>query len=247
MKVIGVIPSRYGSSRFPGKPLADICGKPMVWWVFKRAMDVKRFDEIYVATDDERVADCCDSFSIPYIMTSKDHINGTERVAEVAERIVADVYITLQGDEPLIEPRNVNMLIDVMLNEPDVDCVTLKTAYRDPVDVINGTTPKVVSDLKGNVMLFTRSPVPYPKAAIGYTIYKPMGLYGFRREALIQYLNLCIGPIEKAEDIELLRFIENGIKVRIIETESKTIAVDTPKDLEKVRMIISRGERETKT
>lgn len=244
MKIVGVIPSRYGSSRFPGKPLADICGKPMLWWVYNQAIKVNQFDEIYVATDDERILSCCKELEIPCLLTSREHINGTERVAEVAEKIVADIFITMQGDEPLMEPFNIEKIINLMISDSDIQCATLKTAYHDPVDVINSTTPKVVSDLQGNVMLFTRSPVPYPKSSLNYKIFKPMGLYGFRKNALLSYRGLKIGPVEKAEDIELLRFIENGIKVRIIETESKTIAVDTPKDLEKVRMIISRGERE---
>ncbi|MPM16845.1 3-deoxy-manno-octulosonate cytidylyltransferase [bioreactor metagenome] len=173
-------------------------------------------------------------------MTWKEHKNGTERVAEVAENIAGDVYITLQGDEPLIEPYNIDKIIDLMISDSNIECATLKTAYQNPVDIINGTTPKVVSDLQENVMLFTRSPVPYPKSSIDYKIFKPMGLYGFKRGALRIYRKLNIGPIEKAEDIELLRFIENGIKIRIIETESETVAVDTPKDLERVREIVEK-------
>lgn len=238
MKIIGIIPARYNSSRFPGKPLADINGKPMIWWVYKRAVDAGRFDNIYVATEDNRIVDYCNKYGISSIMTSSEHKNGTERVSEVAKQIDADIYITIQGDEPLIEPDNINKIIDLMIQDASIQCATLKTPYENPVDVINGTTPKVVSNLNDNVMLFTRSPVPYPKSSINYIIYKPMGLYGFRKEALELYSNLIIGPVEKAEDIELLRFIENGYNVRIIETKSNTVAVDTPKDLDKVRMII---------
>ncbi len=241
MKIIGVIPSRYESSRFPGKPLADICGKPMVWWVYNQAIKVSQFDEIYVATDDERILNCCKEFSIPCLLTSKEHVNGTERVAEVADITDADIYITLQGDEPLMESFNIEKIINLMMSDSNIQCATLKTAYHDPVDVINCTTPKVVSDLQGNVMLFTRFPVPYPKASLNYKIFKPMGLYGFRRSALLSYSGLEMGPIEKAEDIELLRFIENGIKIRIEETQSQTVAVDTPKDLQRVRDILTRS------
>lgn len=240
MKIVGVIPARYKSSRFPGKPLADICGKPMIYWVHDRARQVERFDEIYVATEDERIVECCEGFGISSILTSPEHKNGTERVSELSKYIDADIYITIQGDEPLTEPHNINKIIDLMTLDESILCATLKTPYTNPVDVINGTTPKVVSNLMEDVMLFTRSPVPYPKSSIDYTIYKPIGIYGFRKKALELYPKLTIGPIEKAEDIELLRFIENGYKVRIINTESDTVAVDTPKDLERIRMMIDK-------
>ncbi len=238
MKIIGVIPARYKSSRFPGKPLADICGKPMIWWVYNRVKEVKRLDKIYVATDDEKIIDCCNKFTIPCLLTSEAHRNGTERVAEVADKVVADIYINIQGDEPLIEPHNIDKIIDMMVLHPEVQCATLKMACDNPIDVINETTTKVVSDLHGDVILFTRSPVPYPKSSVNYTIFKAIGLFGYRREALDTYRKLEIGPIERAEDIELLRFVENGIKIRIEETQSGSIAVDTPKDLDRVCAII---------
>jgi len=234
MKIVGVIPARFASSRFPGKPLADICGKPMIWWVYQNARKAEKLDEIFVATDDERIEEKCRSYEIPVIMTSVKHINGTERLSEVASKVVADIYVTIQGDEPLLEEATISTVIDIILSDERIPCATLKTPYYDPVDVINSTTPKVVTDMKDNVLLFTRSPVPYPKASLGYVIYKPIGVYAFRRDALLLYSNLAIGPLEQIEEIELLRFIEHGIKIKIGTINSKTVAVDTEKDLERV-------------
>lgn len=239
MKIIGVIPARYQSSRFPGKPLADICGRPMVWWVYHRAKLVDKLDEVLVATDDKRIQDVCSQYDIPSIMTSVNHKNGSERLSEVAEKTDGDIYVTIQGDEPLLEPSTINKVIDTIMSEPQIPCATLKTAYHNPVDVINGTTPKVVTDLNDDILLFTRAAVPYPKAALDYIIYKPIGVYAFKRDMLLKYGKLEMGPLEKAEEIELLRLVEHGYKIRISEVNSETVAVDTYKDLERVRKFIT--------
>ncbi|GIP55875.1 3-deoxy-manno-octulosonate cytidylyltransferase [Paenibacillus vini] len=235
MNIIGVIPSRYSSSRLPGKPLADICGRPMVWWVYQRAKMVKRLKDVYVATDDVRIAEVCDQYGIKHIMTSQSHSNGTERVAEVAEIIEADIYVTIQGDEPLLEPSDIEAVIDTILSEDNIPCATLKTEYKNPVDVVNGTTPKVVCDVNEDILLFSRAPIPYPKASLDYKYYKPIGVYAFKREVLKYYSSLERGRIERIEDIELLRLVENGVKIRVGEVRSDTVAVDTEKDLERVR------------
>lgn len=238
MKILGVIPARFGSSRLEGKPLMDICGKPMVWWVYQQAQKVSQLSEVLVATDDERIQSVCNSFSIPSILTSKDCENGTERVAEVARKIKADMYVTIQGDEPLIEPQTIEALIRLMISNSDVQCATLKTKFVNPVDVVNATTPKVVTDNENNIVLISRSPIPYPKAALEFDYYKPLGVYAFRSEAISKYTSLKKGLLEKAEEIELLRFIENGMPIRIGEVVSSSIAVDTMKDLQRVRKII---------
>ena len=238
MKIIGVIPARFQSSRFPGKPLADICGKPMIWWVYNRARQVKRLDEVIVATDDNRIIDACEKNKIPAMMTSSEHRNGSERLSEVAKKTDGDIYVTIQGDEPLLEPSTIDKVLDTIFSEQGIPCATLKTAYHNPVDVINGTTPKVVTDLKGDILLFTRAAVPYPKAALDYVIYKPIGVYAFKRDVLLKYGELEMGPLEKAEEIELLRLVEHGYKIRIAEVDSETVAVDTFKDLERVRTYI---------
>lgn len=239
MKVIGVIPARYQSSRLPGKPLADICGKPMIWWVYQRAIKVNRLDEVYVATDDTRIETACQEYDIPVIMTSKNHPTGSDRLAEVARLIEADIYVTIQGDEPLLEPDTIETVLDVILSEPDIPCATLKTPYKNPVDVVNGTTPKVVCDLNEDILLFSRAPIPYPKASLDYIYYKPIGVYAFKRDTLLMYGNLPRGRIESIEDIELLRLVENGVKIRTGIVQSDTVAVDTEKDLNRVRKYIA--------
>jgi 3-deoxy-manno-octulosonate cytidylyltransferase (CMP-KDO synthetase) len=231
MKILGVIPSRYQSSRLPGKPLKDICGRPMVWWVYNLARQVAGLTEVVVATDDKRIVEACDAYAIPNIMTSVECPTGTDRVAEVAEKMKADIYITIQGDEPLLEPSVIQTLIDLIKSDDSIPCATLKTVFKNPVDVVNGTTPKVVTDKNGDILLFSRSPIPYPKASLDYVYYKPMGVYAFRPEVLRLYQSLERGDIEKVEDIELLRLVENGVKIRIKEVHSRTVAVDTEKDL----------------
>ena len=242
MRIIGVIPARYNSSRFPGKPLADICGYPMVWWVFQQAKQVGRLDEVYVATDDKRIEAVCKQYDIPVVMTSDKHKNGTERLGEVATKIEADYYITIQGDEPLLEPKTIEAVIDIISADSDVPCATLKTAFHDPVDVVNGTTPKVVVDINDDILLFSRAPIPYPKGALDYVYYKPIGVYAFKRDTLLYYASLPMGNIERIEEIELLRLVENGVKIRVAIVDSDTVAVDTEKDLERVRNFIKNRE-----
>lgn len=247
MKIIGVIPARYESTRLPGKPLADICGKPMIWWTYNQAIKVSRLDEVFVATDDLRIEEICNQYDIPMIMTSSLHATGTDRLCEVANKIYADIYITIQGDEPLLEPDTIEKVIDVILSEPQIPCATLKTPYVNPVDVVNNTTPKVVCDLNGDILLFSRSPIPYPKSSLDYTYYKPIGVYAFKRDILLQYGHLKRGVIESIEDIELLRLVENGVKIRVGVVESNTIAVDTPKDLERIRRFLRGGGGSSKS
>ena len=238
MRIVGVIPARYGSSRFQGKPLAMICGKPMIQRVYERASLVKRLDEVYVATDDVRIETCCKQKNIPVIMTSTEHRNGSERLSEVARKIIADIYVTIQGDEPLLEPSTIDKVIDTIMESDDIPCATLKTAFHNPVDVVNTTTPKVVTDLNDDILLFSRSAIPFPNGALDYIFYKAIGVYAFRRQTLLDYGDLSMGPIERAEGIELLRLVEHGYKVRIREVASDTVAVDTPKDLKRIEDFI---------
>lgn len=234
MHIVGIIPARYQSSRLPGKPLKDICGKPMIWWVFQQAKKNARLDEVYVATDDKRIMDVCQSYDIPCIMTDVNHKNGSERLSEVAQHIEADIYVTIQGDEPLVEPETMDVVIDIMLSDENIPCATLKTPFHNPVDVVNGTTPKVVCDINDDILLFSRAPIPYPKGALDYIYYKPIGIYAFRRPVLLTYGQLPMGRIERIEEIELLRLVENGYKIRVGIVDSETIAVDTEKDLMRI-------------
>ena len=240
MKIIAVIPARYESSRFHGKPLANICGKLMIERVYLQAKKVKEFDEIYVATDDDRIMDACKERHVNCIMTSKAHRTGTDRVGEVAEKKTADLYVNIQGDEPLIEPDTIRKAILPFLEVPntDIQVTNLMTEIKDPVDLINNTVPKVIASRDGRGIFLTRSAAPYPKGKIDAKYYKQVCVYGFRPEALNFYCEYGKkygkAKIEAIEDIEILRFIENGYRVQYLEVDSETIAVDTPNDLERV-------------
>ncbi len=242
MKIVGVIPARYESSRFPGKPLADICGKPMIWWVYHQCLKVEELSEVYVATDDARIEKACMENGINVIMTSDKHRTGTDRVGEVARKIEADLYVNIQGDEPLLEPKTIQAAITPFYTDDSLQITNLMTKINDPVDVVNFTVPKVITNEEGIGIYLTRATAPYPKGSIDYAFYKQVCVYGFKPAALQFYCQYGEkhgkAKIEKIEDIEILRFIENGYKVQYIEVESDTVAVDTWNDLEKVRKII---------
>lgn len=242
MKIIGVIPARYKSSRFPGKPLADICGKPMIWWVYQQCKKVEDFTEVYVATDDEQIYKTCKSLDVEVVMTSESHRTGTDRIGEVAKKIPADLIVNIQGDEPLLEPDTIRAAIQPFYENPDLQISNLMTRITDPVEVVNFTVPKVITNKDGIGVYLTRSTAPYPKGSIDYSYYKQVCVYGFKPEALQFYCDYGMkygkAKVEEIEDIEILRFIENGYRVQYIEVASETVAVDTPNDLEKVRKIV---------
>lgn len=235
MHIIGVIPARFKSSRFEGKPLADIHGKPMIWWVYQQVSKVTLIDEVYIATDDLRIENVCKELNLKVLMTSSNHATGTDRVCEVATIINADIILNIQGDEPMIEPENIERAIYPLIENNDLLVTNLMTKIKNPLDLINITVPKVVTNREGIAIYLSRSPVPYPKGNLDTSYYKQVCVYGFRPEALRFFSNTQRGEIEIIEDIDLLRFIENGFKVQFIEVDSNTIAVDTPLDLELVR------------
>lgn len=243
MKIIGVIPARYQSSRFPGKPLADICGKPMIWWVYQQCLKVEDFDEVYVATDDDKIFNACTELGVKVIMTADTHRTGTDRIGEVARKIPADLIVNIQGDEPLLEPATIKAAIKPFYHNPDLQISNLMTKITDPIDVVNCTVPKVITNKDGIGVYLTRATAPYPKGSLDYAYYKQVCVYGFKPEALQFYCDYGMtygkAKVEAVEDIEILRFIENGYKVQYIEVDSETVAVDTPNDLAKVRAIVS--------
>ena len=214
MKIIGVIPARYKSSRFPGKPLADIAGKPMIYWVYQQCKKVDDFDEVYVATDDELIFDTCKELGVEVIMTSDTHRTGTDRIGEVAMKIPADLIVNIQGDEPLIEPETIRQAILPFYDNPDLQISNLMTKIKDPVDVVNFTVPKVIVNKENIGVYLTRATSPYPKGSIDYSYYKQVCVYGFKPEALKFYCDYGMkygkARVEAIEDIEILRFIENG-------------------------------------
>lgn len=243
MKIIGVIPARFQSSRFEGKPLADILGKPMIWWVYQQAKQVTELSEVYVATDDERIEQVCKTLNINVILTSKKHKTGTDRIGEVAKLVKADLYVNIQGDEPMIEPETIKKAILPFFQDETLQITNLMTKISDPVDVINCTIPKVITNKENIGIYLTRSASPYPKGKLNYSYFKQVCVYGFKPEALEFFCKSERGKIEEIEDIEILRFIEAGYKVKYVEVTSETIAVDTKKDLDKViNLMISRSK-----
>lgn len=246
MKIIGVIPARWKSSRFPGKPLADICGKPMIWHVYSQCMKVDDFDSVYVATDDAKIFEACESLGVNVVMTSDSCMTGMDRVGEVARKISADLFVNIQGDEPLIEPETIKKAITPFYDDEALQVTNLMTRIKNPVDAVNPTIPKVITSREGIGIFLTRSAAPYPKGRIDYAYYKQVCVYGVRPSALEFFCDygkrFGKAEVESVEDIEILRFIENGYRVKYVEVDSDSIAVDTPKDLEKVIAIFAENE-----
>lgn len=239
MKIIGVIPARYKSSRFPGKPLADICGKPMIWWVYQQVKKVEEINEVYVATDDQRIFEACEQEKLKVIMTSDSCPTHLERLYEFSTKIDADFYININGDEPLIESKCIKDLIPNGIDPSDDYIANGMMILNDPIDAIDSSKIKVAVDMQGYCMYMARSPIPFPKGRGDYQLKKFVGVQCYTKKALNFINETKRGFLEGVEDIDEFRFLENGHKIKMILTEANTLAVDTPKDLEKVRKIIS--------
>lgn len=239
MKIIAVIPARYGSSRFEGKPLADLSGSPMVAWVYHRVMQSDLIDEVYVATDDERIAAACEAHGLAYFMTSPDHVTSTERVNEVAEKVDADLYICVNGDEPLIDIRMVEAIIPPEKPSAEIYVANLTSAMTKPSQVIDPTNIKIVFSSTGHAQFMSRAPIPYPKGNLDFAYYKHIGVLIYNKAALSFFAATPRGRNEAIEDINELRFIENGVRLIMVEVENGDgLSVDTPKDLAAVRTIV---------
>ncbi len=240
--VIAVIPARYRSTRFPGKPLSDIHGKPMIVRVYEAVAKCSIFDWITVATDDERISDVCDANNIPWIFTSSDHPTGSDRVAEVARLIESKIYVNIQGDEPMLEAKVIEAAVHPLLADVDeaISVTNLAALISNPGEAIDSNVIKVGFNHTGKAIYLSRLPIPYPKAADEARYYKQVCVYGFRKSALEAFANLPQGPLERSEGIELLRFIEHGIPVQFHIVESESISVDTPDDLERVNAIFEK-------
>lgn len=239
MKILGVIPARYQSSRLPGKPIVDICGKPMIWWVYQQALKVKEFEKVVVATDDERIKKVCDELGMNCEMTSKDGNCLIDRLHELSERYDYDYYVSMNGDEPLIEGENVQYVLpdNAYNHQPIVR--GLMRVFKDPVEVIDPGNMKIVCNKDGKLIYISRSPIPYPHKTGMFTYKKYVGIECYNKKALDFYASTEPGPIEKIEDLGTLRFLENGIDVYYNLVESASLSVDTQRDLEKVRKIMS--------
>ncbi|WP_442489817.1 3-deoxy-manno-octulosonate cytidylyltransferase [Halomonas litopenaei] len=238
MNVRIVIPARYGSSRLPGKPLADIGGKPMIQHVFERATTIKGVAGVIVATDDERVLSAVESFGGQAIMTDPDHQSGTDRLVEVSRAFDADIFVNIQGDEPLFRPEDVEKLIDCMAADESVDVATLYHNI-DSAEARNPNSVKLVVNAKGDALYFSRSAIPYDRDGDGASFRKHIGIYSYRRSVLDQYGELEQPMLEAAEKLEQLRLLHAGFKIRTVEVEEAAAGVDTPECLERVRALVS--------
>ena len=241
MKFLGVIPSRYASTRLEGKPLKDICGHTMVEWVYKRALKSK-LDGVVVATDDERIVDEVKSFGGNVILTRKDHINGTSRIAEVCETYTDyDVIVNIQGDEPLIEPDMINSIIDSFVEDNTIPMSTLKYKLTDMAEIENPNAVKVVTDKNDFAIYFSRSVIPYPRNLNMDNYYKHVGIYGYKRDFVMEYAKMASTPLELSAYFHPLRVFETGYKIKVLETPYKIIGVDTQEELERVREYITKN------
>lgn len=237
-KSVIIIPARYASSRLPGKPLADIHGKPMIQHVYEKALQVPEANEVIVATDDQRVFDVVASFGGRVIMTSTEHSSGTDRLVEVMQKISADIYLNIQGDEPLIRPADLSLLLKEMQQDESIEVGTLCHAVSVD-EAANPNYVKVIRDHNNNAIYFSRSLIPYPRNK-EHTLYlKHIGTYAYRNSVLARYTNLPTSELEQSESLEQLRLLSVGISIRVIQVEPTGPGVDTPKCLERVKAIMA--------
>lgn len=240
MKILGVIPARYASSRLPGKPLADILGKPMVWWVYQAAKQSPLLNDLVVATDDKRILAVCKEYGMNAVMTRADHDTPTARIQEVSCLIQADLYLQIMGDEPLIDPKAFELILPKTLPDDPYYVAGVTNRMEHPADVIDFSNQKVVCNARREILLISRSPIPYPKGTADFEYEKITGIQLFSKKALDFYAATPKSALEKAEENDLMRFIENGHTVHAVLSPYKTVSVDTPKDVDIVCDILKK-------
>jgi 3-deoxy-manno-octulosonate cytidylyltransferase (CMP-KDO synthetase) len=240
MKIVCVIPARMGSSRFPGKPLAKIVGRPMIEHIYWRCLMCKALDEVYVATCDQEIAEATRIFGGRAIMTSSSHQRASDRVAEVAQHIKADIFVLVQGDEPMIYPKMIDLALGPLLNDPNVLCVNLAASIQSEQEFNDPNTIKVVMAKNGDALYFSREPIPTrQRLAFGqFPAYKQVCVIPFRRDFLLRYTALEPTPLEQAESIDMLRALEHGYPIRLVRSDFITQSVDTPEDLARVEALM---------
>lgn len=241
IKVVVVIPARYLSTRLPGKPLVSLAGKPMIQRVYERVRLAQRVDRVIVATDDERIVKAVEGFGGEARMTRADHRTGTERVAEVAAREEAELFVNVQGDEPLLDPVAVDTAVASLREEPAASIATVATPIKTPADIMDPNVVKTVLDFDGNALYFSRAPVPWVRdtaSKIQVRHLKHLGLYVFQREALLEYPTLPQGELERSEQLEQLRWLENGWKIRVAEVAHDAVSVDVAEDVARVEKLL---------
>ena len=239
MRAIGVIPARYGSTRFPGKPLANILGKPMIQHVWERASRAKTLEKVIIATDDERILKKAKEFGAEAVLTSPSLSSGTERVAEAAKDLEVDIVANVQGDEPLIEPQAIDEAIKSLINNPKIPMATLAYRMIKKKEIEDPNVVKVVFDKDNFALYFSRSPIPFSKEYRS-PFYKHLGLYIYRKEFLLKLAKMDPSSLEKIEGLEQLRVLENDYRIKVVETEYDSVGVDTPEDLERVKALLQK-------
>jgi 3-deoxy-manno-octulosonate cytidylyltransferase (CMP-KDO synthetase) len=253
LAIVAIIPARFGSTRLPGKPLSDIHGQPMVQRVHERVRRASRIDRVLVATDDERIARVVEGFGGEAVLTSPHHASGTDRLAEAAAGLDADVIVNVQGDEPLIDPAIIDAVVEPFAHDPSLPMSTVSLPLRSLADMLSPTVVKVVTDDRGNALYFSRSPIPFvrdggppdaraaaERAVAAGLARRHVGIYAYRKDALLRFAALPRSPLEDAEGLEQLRALAAGMAIRVVPREGEGgRAVDTPADLEQVRLLLA--------
>ncbi len=238
MELVIVIPARMGATRFPGKPLADLAGKPMVQWVVEAARGAQITERIIVATPDPEIVEVVEALGAEAMLTRHDHATGTDRIAEVAERVDAEIFVNVQGDEPLMRSESIRALVQPMLADSSIQMASVY-CHCEPSELDQAAVVKVVTDLAGDALYFSRHAIPFERQARVIPVKKHLGLYAYRREALMAFAGWPMGDLETAESLEQLRFMEHGIRIRMSEVPPSELAVDTPEQADEVRRILA--------
>ena len=244
MNIIGVIPTRYSSTRFEGKVLADLLGKPIIQHVWEKAKQSTLLNDVLIACDDNRIKDAAEKFGARVVLTSKDHTSGSDRIAQAVTSLDVDIVVNIQGDEPMVKPEVIDKLTQVLIDDPSCSMATVITPLRNKEDLQDPNVVKVVTDLNGYALYFSRSIIPYSREkreVQDAQCYKHIGLYAYRKEFLLKFTALPASSLEKIERLEQLRALEAGYKIKIVKTDSDTIGVDTPQDLATVEEILKKG------
>jgi 3-deoxy-manno-octulosonate cytidylyltransferase (CMP-KDO synthetase) len=242
-KIVAVIPARYASTRFPGKPLADLGGRPLIEHVYRRVSECRAVGTVVVATDDERILRAVEAFQGRVQMTNAAHVSGTDRVAEVARALDCELVINVQGDEPLIEAAMIDEALQPF-GDPTLQMGTLRRRIEDPAELASPNVTKVVVTRDGNALYFSRTPIPYRRdAGAPLEAWKHVGLYVYRRKFLLEFSRMAPTTLERLEALEQLRALEHGVRIAVVETRYNTLGVDTPEDLEKVRRLLAAPAR----
>lgn len=243
MKLIAMIPARYGATRFPAKLMQDLCGKPVIVHTYQRVADTNLFDQVYVVTDDDRIENAIREVGGKVIRSQKEHNSGSDRLAEASKDLEVDIIVNVQGDEPFTNKENLQKVIDIFANDPqkNIAVASLMERITHPDDIANPNNVKVVVNKFNEALYFSRSVIPFPRdtnTKVPY--YKHIGIYAYRKDALQQFTQLPPSLLEETEKLEQLRYLENGFKIRLAVTDIPTIGIDTPEDLEKARQRLSK-------